>query len=248
MSRLGDKCFVNGKDAYETYQADVIGYQEVSGDVSSSYSEYFRGAEILLYNQKIGKKGLNISFYVDGETLERAERNISLLIAEMRKCSICFPEVTGYIYDCVMTSYETQYADVDCLYLVNASFTVVKHLPKVTVDKNTAGAISGKTLTFYNPGTADSALSISFKISEPVADVLHTITVNGAALTYKDTGSSDAIVIDSEKYEVCQEKINIFKSIDLYDFPIAVPGKNRIVFSDGIDLDSVSVSFFPVFL
>ena len=80
--QVGETCWLNEKNTYLSFHADLKDFQVLPGDVESDAVQRDQ-TFIVSYKRIVGKTAL-LSFIVYGENEDRLERNISSLISNRK--------------------------------------------------------------------------------------------------------------------------------------------------------------------
>ncbi|MCD2493754.1 hypothetical protein LQE92_14190 [Lacrimispora sp. NSJ-141] len=229
--RVGSRCLINGKDAYESFNADLVGIDMIPGILTVDFRENPGMSGLNVFNSSIQTRGRTFRFYVGGSSEEEAEIHVSDLLAECKNC-IVITEESRFEYVAVMNGYTDEKPDIDYFHFVTISFAVVYRLPLVTVELNGTG-------TVYNEGNQTTGLKLEIMPNRAIS------SMRIAGITVKNLVANQPFIIDGITGQVMSNTINRFADTDLIDFPKAEPGMNEIEVSVQVP---VKVSFYPVFL
>lgn len=234
--RLGAICTINGLNAYDIYNADLIDYKTSSGSIDAEYDRGVSLSDLHVSSYGVGIGSLTLNFYVGGETKDQMEINSSNLVSNSRKCVVKIDEET-FEYDGVLTKFDIEETGVLWYNKVSLELAVVKRLPLVT---RRFEIVSGRKVQFKNIGNIESGLRLSVTPRATVAKV----TVAG--ITINNLLAGQPFVIDGLSGEVICNTENRFLDTDLIDFPKVDVGNNTIELSTN-DL-IVEVQYYPTFI
>ena len=231
-SRVGERCTIDGKDAYLEFNADLKEFVLSQGKLESDYRLSTGNSHFQIFHSSAEEKKLELEFYVGGPSQEAVQTNISNLLQALRQCGISRGSDV-FEYAAVLVDNEVEETEVEPYYLVTCELAAVRRKPLVTC------RITG-TSSVYNDGNTASGVRIEFKA--PVTGSIRGITVFGVTISPAKNGAT--YVIDGINGKVTENGVNCFQLTDLIDFPKIKPGMNEIEMSVSMD---ASVSFFPVF-
>lgn len=228
--RTGERCFMNGKDIYEEFNADVLEFAVSDGEIEQDYIKSSGSSGFEVFENTVMPKRAVMKCYVGGPSNEEALMNISNLKKECMKCLIQL-EMHRLEYPAVLISSATELTGVDYFYLITIEFSVITRFPLVEM------SITGNTI-FFNEGNTSSGVKFEIK---PIR-VVNNFRIHGIAINRIDAGHT--FIIDGMKCTVMDNGVNRFADTDLMAFPEINGGRNEIIMSESVP---VKVSFYPVF-
>lgn len=231
--RIGDRLYINGRDAYLLYNADLKEFfepQELS-EFSADYQKLPGGSGLLLLSNKLPAKKLQIQCYIGGADDDFARINASSFVAACRECVIC-RSGSRFEYPAILLSYADEDSGVPPYRLVTLNFAVIRRGPLVAVAITGSGKI-------FNDGNISSG--VKYEITP--ASNLSEFTISGVKC--KNLSAGKTFVIDGISGRVHAEGVNRFADTDLSEFPKIQPGENQILMSSPVP---VTVSFYPIYL
>lgn len=231
---LGGICIINGKNAYDLFNADLVSVEPVAGSIDATYKQAISASDIAVLSHQINAGGIKLTFYVGGASKEDCDLHTSNLVVECKKCLI---KIEGDIfeYPAVLTSYTVKNTGVEFFNEVSLTFVAIKRYSLVTEQFEAGG-----TLSFNNAGNITSGARITIT---PNVDFT---TLQIGDVTVKDLTAGLPFVIDGLVGEVKCNGVNRFIDTDLIDFPKVMPGENKIVVSD--TNVKVEIAFYPTFV
>jgi len=155
-SRYGDVVTINGVDAYNTFNADLIEAILEAGEVTATYSKNVGSDNFLLNNLIFGPCKLKMRFYVSGNTAKNSVLNASNLIAACKSCVITIID-NSVEYAGILANYQIIDTTVEFYQEVELEFAMVRRLAKVT--HNVASGVG--SVTFDNPGNTPSGVILT---------------------------------------------------------------------------------------
>lgn len=230
--RCGSEATVNGKNAYNLFNADLISVTMTPGAVATDYSLAIGSSSLFVNNHDVGIGNMEVKFYVGGAYKEDSELNVTNLIAECRRCVFSTDE-DPFEYDAVLTGYDYEETGVPYFTLVELRFAVVKRLPMVTRTFTISPA------TFVNDGSMESGMILKVTPLEDVA------SATAAGITMTGLLEDVPWYINGIDGTVTSNGVNKFLATDLIDFPKAVPGRNTLEFDSTV---TVEISYYPTFI
>lgn len=230
--RLGDICYVNGKDAFSEFGADLFEHEQVAGKIKYEMRKTIGNNSINVLSRSVELGGIKLSFYVHGSDKDDCKKNTSRLIAEFLKCVVKVG-AGNFEYDSVLSSYDVVETGIDEYEELTVSLDSVKRLP-LESKKVTNG------VPFTNIGTVESGMRI--KVSS--ASSLQNVKVAG--ITIKNLEPNEEFIIDGIEGKVTSNGVNKYAETDMIEFPKVKPGENVVSISGGSV--NVTVEFYPVFI
>ena len=230
---LGDPLYINNKDAYLLYNADLADFIYPSGSVSfgADYQQGLGGSDLLSLSGDAPIPKLQLQFFVGGADEDEAQRNVSGLVAACRECTIKRGP-SRFEYPAILLDYTNISSGVPPYRSVTLNFAAVCRLPLVSVPLTSTGNV-------YNQGNTPSGVRFEITPSKK----LTSFTIAG--ITCKDLAANETFVIDGIAGKVFSNEDNRFADTDLTEFPDIQPGNNPITMSTPAN---VTVSFYPLFL
>lgn len=230
---LGDNLYVNNKDAYLLYNADLADFIYPSGSVSfgTDYQQGLGGSDLLLLSGDTPAPKLQLQFFVGGADEDEAQRNVSGLVAACRECTLKRGP-SRFEYPAILLDYTNISSGVPPYRSVTLNFAAVCRLPLVSVPLTSTGNV-------YNQGNTPSGVRFEITPSKK----LTSFTIAG--ITCKDLAANETFVIDGISGKVFSNEDNRFADTDLTAFPTVQPGSNQVTMSAPAN---VTVSFYPLFL
>lgn len=235
MSRLGNTCCVNGKDVYDSFNADLKTFKPTAGTITADFSQILNASKLHISSYKLNVSGVVLTFYVEGASRDECFINTSNLIAECKSCVL----TTGgdaFEYVAVLTSYKMEETGVDFFNELELTFGVIKRLPTV-MHEFPPGT---QSMSFNNIGNVTSGAKI---IVTPVID-LGELRVND--ITIRNLVANYPFIIDGIAGEVKCNGINRFLDTDMIEFPKVFQGENTILLSN--PSAKIEVYFNPTFI
>ena len=229
-SQVGDKCFLDGKDAYIDFNADLKTFQVIPGKISSDYSKGIGRSDFNLFHYESEPMALTIEFYVGGASEEETQSNISNLLNTAKQC-IIRKENDVFEYASVLTEQESEDTEVEPYYLVTCKFVTIRRKPIVRIMLEQSSII-------FNDGNTSSGMCIQITPTKNI----ETYTIAGASIFGLRAGTT--YIIDGMQGRVTANGVNYFSHTDIIEFPKIKPGKNEITMSEDMP---VTISFYPVF-
>lgn len=229
--RIGDRLYISGKEAYETYNADLISFSVIPGEITRNFRELPGLSDFGLYGTTVNTKTAELQVYIGGPSDDHAQINVSNFRAACMSCVLTF-EGSLFEYPAILTKIETTYTGVDSYHLVKCTFTVIRRKPLVK-------AMLTKTGVIYNEGNTPSGLRID--ISSPKNTGVFEIC--GVRIVTLNAGKT--LTIDGMAGKITEGGVSRFGDAYLIDFPKIKPGKNEIIMTGSA---LVNLSFYPVFL
>lgn len=230
---LGDPLYINNKDAYLLYNADLADFIYPSGSVSfgADYQQGLGGSDLLSLSGDAPIPKLQLQFFVGGANEDEAQRNVSGLVAACRECTLKRGP-SRFEYPAILLDYTNISSGVPPYRSVTLNFAAVCRLPLVSVPLTSTGNV-------YNQGNTPSGVRFEITPSKK----LTSFTIAG--ITCKDLAANETFVIDGIAGKVFSNEDNRFADTDLTEFPAIQPGNNPITMSAPA---KVTVSFYPLFL
>ena len=230
---LGDPLYINNKDAYLLYNADLADFIYPSGSVSfgADYQQGLGGSDLLSLSGDAPIPKLQLQFFVGGANEDEAQRNVSGLVAACRECTLKRGP-SRFEYPAILLDYTNISSGVPPYRSVTLNFASVCRLPLVSVPLTSTGNV-------YNQGNTPSGVRFEITPSKK----LTSFTIAG--ITCKDLAANETFVIDGIAGKVFSNEDNRFADTDLTEFPAIQPGNNPITMSTPAN---VTVSFYPLFL
>lgn len=229
-SQVGESCFLDGKNAYIDFNADLKTFLVSPGDLTTDYSIAAGCSDFNLFQFEAKPMELLMEFYVGGSSYEATQTNISNLFLAAKQCVIR-KEGDIFEYAAVLVERSSEDTEVEPYYLVICRFAVIRRKPMVERKLNQSSVI-------YNEGNTPSGMRI---VIDPER-VMETFTV--ADVTISDLAPGITYIIDGISGRVTANGVNYFAHTNIIDFPKIKPGKNEIKMSEDIP---IVVSFYPVF-
>jgi hypothetical protein len=222
---------VNGEDI-AAYGARQLTTEMAYGDITNQ-SEWVQGCRSpIMLGGTVGFKKIKVCVILKGDTRSEIWENGNRLIA-----SLISPAVLQ------LDGFEHYF----CAYLKNASQAErsIKKWHKATLElygyefgeevtgkaQKTSG---GRTLTVYNPGTAETPAVI--ELTPEIGKV--SLTISGAVrddatgddvpITVTNLTKDATIILDGEAGLITEGGANKFQDVDMYDLPSLKPGQNTI--------------------
>lgn len=227
--QVGETCWLNEKNTYLSFHADLKDFQVLPGDVESDAVQRDQ-TFIASYKRIVGKTAL-LSFIVYGENEDRLERNISSLISESKECTIK-RESAKMLYRALLTNYSMESTGIDFLREVTFHFLVSQHLPKET------HVFTGSKKIWVD-GTAKADCIITIV---PKSD-LASFSILG--ITVQNLKAGIPFIIDGISRKVSANGINRWGDTNLVDFPSLSPGFQQIAGSADA---KVVIEYYPTFI
>ena len=222
--RLGDVVFINGKDAYREYNADLISDTETPGNITNEVQYKPGHSRYFIHNQDIEPAVHEFAFYVGGKTRADALHNVSALLAACRNCEIA-REDDPWKYVGVLQSYTKEETGVEYFFRVNVVEAVLKVRETVSMTF-TNNDPPGKYIDFENPGTTEAALYIQYRNSDTDRTVdIYNSTLTGNSIIFSGTG---LITFDPNEATVTRSGSSNITVSEFITFIKLAPGKNRI--------------------
>lgn len=230
---LGDPLYINNKDAYLLYNADLADFIYPSGSVSfgADYQQGLGGSDLLSLSGDAPIPKLQLQFFVGGANEDEAQRNVSGLVAACRECTLKRGP-SRFEYPAILLDYTNISSGVPPYRSVTLNFAAVCRLPLVSVPLTSTGNV-------YNQGNTPSGVRFEITPSKK----LTSFTIAG--ITCKDLAANETFVIDGIAGKVFSNEDNRFADTDLTEFPAIQPGNNQITMSAPV---KVIISFYPLFL
>ncbi len=228
--QVGERCFLNSKDAYIEFNADLKSFQVMPGKAESDYTVAAGNCTMNLHHYETEPFELALEFYVGGASIEDTQTNISNLLLTAKDCIIRKGEDI-FEYVAVMTDRESEETDIEPYHLVTCKFAAIRRKPMVR-------KVLDKTSVVYNDGNTASGLCISVT---PMKE-MQSLTVAGITIT--EMKPDITYVVDGISGSVTANGINYFAHTDIIDFPKIEPGRNVISLSEEVP---VTITYYPVF-
>lgn len=228
-ARLGDRCFINQKDTYEKYNADLESLTVAPREIETEFTDAPGSSRLLQYGTTIKTRGLSLHFYVGGPSEEAAQTNISNLLVAAEKCLIQ-TDTSRFEYDAILQSFTDEYTGIEYYHSVTLEFAVARRFPLVTIPIT-------KTTQIHNDGNVESGVRYEITPTKNIS----SFTVNG--IKVKNLVGGKTFVIDGINGKVIQDDVNRFQDTDIIEFPKIAPGWNEIKMSESVNL---KVCFYPV--
>lgn len=229
--QVGETFIINGKDAYQTFEADLISFVVTPGAITTETHQDPASPAFRCYSHKLAPKIVTVSLFVHGDTFDQLEINKSNLLEECRQCVLKTGDMTGLEYDSVLTSALSEETGIDCNHKVTLDFTSIQRGVLQTVTLRASGTVN-------NPGNAPSPCRYTIT----AASALSSFTINGITVT--GIKKNTPFVIDGILGKVTENGENKWDQTDLVSFPALLPGENSITFSPAA---SVKVEYYPLY-
>ena len=230
--RCGSIVTINGKSAYDLFNADLKEKKAIAGEITADFRRILNSSGLSISKYDINTGGLEMAFYVGGNSKQECDMRTSHLIAECRQCVIKTDE-DDFEYLSVLTEFDIEYTGVDYYNEVVLTFSTIKRMP-LSVHTFTGGG------TYNNAGSIESGARLTVTTTQDTAELV----IDG--ITIKNLSANIPFIIDGILGEVKSNGINRFSDTDLIDFPKALPGNNTIEASD--DTCTIEVAFYPTFI
>ncbi|MCI9274201.1 MAG: hypothetical protein HFE39_09675 [Clostridiales bacterium] len=229
--QLGDPLFIDGKDAYLRYNADLVNFNDSADpvDFSIDYQQSPGKNRLIILSSNLPVRTLQVQCYVGGKNSDQASSNLSALAADCRDCVIKRGG-SKFEYAAVLMDYTDEDSGVPPYRLATLTFAAIRRYPLVSVSLSGSGEV-------YNPGTCPSGMRLDVT---PFA-AFEAFIING--VTCKSLAAGKTFTIDGLEGQVICEGINRFADTDLSEFPKITPGRNSIEMSFPAE---VKVSFYPI--
>ena len=234
--KIGSTCLINGKDSYSNFKADFVSLTPTAGEITSVYTTPGAKSKLDVHNfdQSIGS--INVMFYVYGDTQDEMKVNVSKLLSEISE-SVISTSDDEFEYDCVMSSCEIEYSEIEWYDVVTVTLNAVCRKPLASVNG------SGTSCSLSNQGTVISGCRITVTSTSAQNDV------KVAGITIKNLVANQPFCIDGIECEVYRldgvsTKINAFQDTDLIEFPKVKPGSNS--FTSSVSL-TWKIEWYPLF-
>ncbi|MBU9735804.1 hypothetical protein [Diplocloster agilis] len=227
---VGEKCFINNKECYLEYNADLVSFHIQPGGISNQYIIQTGQSSFLDFGGTTEPKTATVEFYVGGASDEQAHENISNLFLACKEC-ILKRELHRFEYPALLTGKNVEETGVEPYYLVTLDFIVVQRLPLVSADISEPAII-------YNEGNIPSG--VRYILKPPIN--ISFFKINGIKVTNLHAGKN--FIIDGISGKITENGNNRFAATDIIDFPKILPGKNEINMSYNIP---VTVEYYPLF-
>lgn len=230
--RCGDVVTINGKNAYDLFNADISSFELVAGPISARISNAVGNSSFSVHGYKFGTGGIKTKFYVGGMNKSDSDVNMSNFIKECGECVLRIGE-SEFEYASVLTAFNVKDTGIDFYNEVELSFSAIKRLPLVTK------RFDGGTAVFENEGNVNSGLLLKITSSIDLAEA----TVAG--ITIRNLQHNLPFVIDGLDGSITCNGVNRFLDTDLIEFPKVLAGTNSILFDTNIVLE---LSYYPTFI
>lgn len=231
--RCGDVVTIDGRSAYDLFNADLAEVKHVPGEVTTEFQRTLGASGLSVLDYSIAIGGLELTFYVGGATSQECHLHTSNLVAASRKCILAL-EDEEFEYVAVLTNFAVDQTKVLWYNKVVLTWSVIKRLPIVTV----AGTNS---IQFYNVGSLESGMRITIT---PV-QAITSLTVNGT-LSCTNLAAGVPFVIDGIEGSVTAAGVNRFLDTNLIEFFTAVPGINTV--SVDSSMCTLQVEYYPTLI
>lgn len=229
--QIGDVVYINGMDAYLSFNADLINIVPTVEDPEYTSIMKPGGNTFNVLNYKFKPCLYDFSFYIGGVTYENAMTNVNRILQQLKNCTVK-TSIDDSLYTGIMRSYTCESTGVYHYQLLTVTLEAIRSFDLVKVDFN-------GDVTIDNPGTVSSGLKISFKPGK----VIETFTVYG--VTIKKIKGVGSVVIDGIEGKVTENGVNKFADTDIINFPKIEPGLNTVSCSDGTI--PVTLEYYPTF-
>lgn len=231
--QIGEKLYINNKDAYLLYNADLADFIYPSGsvDFGADYQKELDGSSLLLLSSDTPIPSLQLQLFVGGASEDDAQQNVSGLVSACRNCTLKRGS-SRFEYPAIMLDYANVDSGVPPYRSVTLNFAAVCRMPLVSIPLTATGNV-------YNRGNIPSGVRYEITPSKAIS----SFTIDG--ITCKKLIANETFVIDGIAGKVFSNADNRFADTDLTEFPKIQPGDNRITMSSAA---KVTVSFYPLFL
>lgn len=229
-AQVGERCFLDSKDAYMEFNADLKSFLLAPGKVEADYATAAGNSTFNLHNYDAEPMELELEFYVGGASYEDVQTNISKLFLAAKQC-IIHKGNDIFEYVSVLTDRESEATDIEPYHLVTCKFASIRRKPMVENKLY-------KSSVIYNDGNTASGLCITFTPTKKIQSFM----ISGITIT--DLEPDITYVIDGISGRVTANGINYFAHTDIIDFPQIKPGKNEIRLSEEIP---VTITYYPVY-
>ena len=261
--QLGQNVIINGKNAYDEFDADLIAVRLTPPSFDKSIYKSLGKHKYNINMFGIGNSLLELTFYVGGHTHMQSQLNTNKLVQEFIDNIVVIKlDESDFEYVCVIDDYKCEYTQVDFYYFVTITASAIKRLPIVKYDfgSNSFSSVEDVIITFENSGIINSGLDIVVRFSGGNSFTINCLTktnriseINFTDLStsnyYYKIGGLDGVVYRSGNSNF-NSPVNVFLNTDLVDFPIVKPGENSLEFIQQTagQIKSASISFYPTFI
>lgn len=196
--QLNQNVIINGRNAYNSFAADLIDYTFTAPEVSKTLYRNLGGSSFNINTFSLGDSFLTLNFYVGGTSLTNAQINTNHLLDEFtNRVAIVKLDETNFEYECVIDTHTVEYTGVKCYYLVSITANAIKRLPlKTAVFSRTSSRVAGRlvdgevnTLRVYNEGVTCSGVRIELKTSSWYPE--YVVNPCPVDITYKNDKGED---------------------------------------------------------
>lgn len=217
-------------DGYETYMdgvaASTFNAECISRNIDPAtvvtYSDWLRQSINPLYHGKTEQyKVIKLQFRFDYDSDDDLLKYAGGLVKAFEHCQLKFSNM-DYYFDCAISS--SSFADVsggkkELAITLNSSYA---YLPAVTEQMN---GVSSKAIIVDGNLNTSAIITIT-----PTID-LTSLSITGLvdSIMINNLHANKPIVIDGEAGTVLEEGVNKFTDVDMWGFPVLVPGVNTIV-------------------
>lgn len=237
--RVGDTCYINSKDVFAYFSADLNTFEESHSQIDNAYLILPGHDNFSVNKQDFSIGQLKTTFYVSGKTYDEVSRNSTKLVDEAKQCTINVSTRIAFFYECLLTSYSVAETEIEGYNEVTLQFDAIKHTKQVKIE-STIGISS--PLKFVNAGTVKSGMRIEVM---PVATPsIISIAINMMQVRILQQIST-YVIIDGIHGTVTLNGLNFFDKTTLTSFPKVLPGDNVISVNKEAN---IRVTYSPTFL
>ena len=242
--RIGDICILNGKDAFEVFNADLKTFEPTSGTLSQNTLTAAGKSSFKVINQDFVQGELEVVFYVGGMSEDDKNLNCSRLLKECKDVLIK-REGDEFEYVSLLQSFEVKDAGVDFWNTVTMKFSTIRRYGLITYHLQAGEYASQQyrniSFVFNNEGTVESGLR--FIIERAIG--ISSMKINDITIT--DIKADKKYVIDGIEGSVTVDGVNCFSQTNLIEFPKVKPGKNTVNI-DILDYGEMWIEYYPTFM
>lgn len=227
---IGDRVFIDGKDAFAYYHADLIDYPTITaGEITASYNDL--PGLLIPYQNTQAAKTATWSFYVHGETRERREINTAALIEACRFATLKI-QYSDLEYLSILTEVISEPTGIDQFNRVQLTFA--------TVQRGRLRTASLPQDKVYCETLVDAPCRITLKPTSTISN----FTILG--ITINKLNANDTFVIDglSRSGNITRNGNNAFLDTDLIEFPALSSGWDELNMSHEIPGE---IEYYPVY-
>lgn len=236
-TQIGAFCSINGKDAYETFCADLKAFELAPNSIDYSAERNVSLSKFTVAHYRFGPSKLTVVFYVSGTTKDGCFLNCSNLVAE---CSNCVIEIedSEFEYVAVLVDFSVAETGVDFFNEVSLTFTAIKRARLVSV----VSGSGSQSFNVTNAGSVESGCLLRLYSNHGSTHV----TWNGNRIEV--TGLLPDVPFDINGIEgtVTADGLSALLNTNLINFPKVIPGANTLV--KEYDDDVVEIQFYPTYI